>query len=91
MNARAMNLAAAGIVNALREFQALPKQSVHRCVSRYGGGWPARHVVLVFTEGHPEGRYFEVDDLTRDKLEMGTSPEVLELDEYTFPEDEEFD
>jgi hypothetical protein len=91
MNGRAMNLTAAGLVDALRGFQSLPKQSVHRCTSRYGGGLPARHVVIVFTESHPDGRYFEVNDQTRDDLEMGATPDRLELEEYTFPEDEEFD
>lgn len=56
------------------------RQTVHRVVSVYGGGLPARHIVLVVPDGAETGEYYEVSDRTLAALHDGASPEYLELE-----------
>lgn len=61
-------------------------QSVHVCVSKFGGIAP-RFVVLVVPEGAETGEYYEVGQRVLDLLRSGTSPEELELEPHTEDDD----
>ncbi|MGB3388997.1 MAG: hypothetical protein WBA88_13520 [Pseudaminobacter sp.] len=56
------------------------RQTVHRVVSVFGGGNPARHIVLVVPDGAETGEYYEVSDRTLAALHDGASPEYLGLE-----------
>jgi hypothetical protein len=63
-------------------------QTVTRICSSYVDGLPGVHYVRVVPHGATTGDAFRVSDVTRDRLEMGQSPEYLGL-EPCEPDDEE--